>query len=201
MRSTFVNWNELLLSSAPSPRSVDTSNTFTSHSSPGSSVDEFSTIDAFYSPATAPLADFLKQTQLELLPVSRPQTLPIESPIAVLPSVVPSSLQISPTPGNFYPIDTVGDFIEVKRGPGRPLGKTREKYPAEKVVRKRRHNESAANSRARFSGSLEKLWCQVPEHKRVESLKSTDPSRPLSRAEKLEIVLEYMKELQKNVGC
>ena len=48
-------------------------------------------------------------------------------------------------------------------------------------------------SRARFNSVLDELWNEVPERERTV----TDPSRQLCRAEKIEIVISYVRKLQK----
>jgi len=66
-------------------------------------------------------------------------------------------------------------------------------------VRKRLHNDSASRSRARFASALERLWSEIPEREREERVRELDACRPLSRAEKVEIAVEYLRKLELRV--
>ena len=87
-----------------------------------------------------------------------------------------------------------------RRGPGRPSKaqlareKAEGKLSPKNVVTMRRviHNDSAMRSRARFNTVLEELWNEVPEKERT-----VDSSRQLCRAEKIEMVISYVRKLQK----
>ena len=194
----FLNWGDFSSLSFPlSPLSEDTHSSLVSPSPP--SADEYCSIEGVSS-HNSQVAVSLADTQLDPTSPALQQILPSELDVVVLPPVPQTPL---PPPALPVPLscasDTIADTIEVlrRRGPGRPSGTGRKKHLSEKTVRKRLHNASASKSRARFSAALEKLWDQVPER---EKLTTTDPSRSLSRAEKAEIVLKYMKELQKKLG-
>ena len=193
-----------------SPLSIDELYTFPSPSTGTVMSDEFPSIDELY---TSPQPAFLQDTQFDISstcaplqqasPVNSPGTSP-SAPFTLLnwqPYASPLSDK-SPSPSSSTATDTlVHDTIEVKRrGPGRPPASARLTHPPERVVRKRLHNVSASKSRARFSASLEKLWDQIPENTRVGSMRAYDSTRPLSKADKVEIALGYMKLLQRKVN-
>jgi len=163
-----------------------------------SSVDEYCSIEGLSSSHNTQPAVFFEDTQLDSISPASQQILPFEPGIMILPPVPQTPL---PPPASPVPLpsagDTIEDTIEVsRRRPGRPSGTGRRQHPSEKIVRKHLHNASASKSRARFSAALDKLWDQVPEHK----LTTTNPSRPLTRNEKVDITLAYMKELQTKLG-
>jgi hypothetical protein len=84
--------------------------------------------------------------------------------------------------------------------PGRPskaqlASNTRPTGRAAITIRRTVHNDSASRSRARFTKVLDELWNVVPERERIVA-QDVEPTRPLSRAEKIEIVIGYVRELQ-----
>jgi hypothetical protein len=90
------------------------------------------------------------------------------------------------------------------RGPGRPKNSERERY-AEMAkgrsaisARRQLHNNSAMRSRLKLNIGLDQLWGEVPEQLRVQAL-GGNLSRHLSRADKLEVVLLYMRIMQTKV--
>ena len=99
-------------------------------------------------------------------------------------------------------IDSIEPTIR-RRGPGRPSKAqlAREKQEGKQstksavTIRRVIHNDSAMRSRARFNTVLDELWNEVPERDRMV----TDPSRQLCRAEKIEIVISYVRKLQKRI--
>lgn len=203
----FPSWEEFSLLPSPlSPVSDDTQSSLLCPSPP-SSVDGYFSIEGFIGSASAShtsvsLQPSLFDSPLDSITVTRNQISSFDPCITLLPSNPQSAVHPSPSPIAFSSpneSDTEADIIEVKaRGRGRPIGPKREKLPSEKGVQKVRHNASASKSRARFSAALDNLWHQVPERKRSSILatRTTDLSKPLSRAEKVEIVLDYMKGLQ-----
>src|SRR5579859_3675600 len=208
--SPFLNWQDFPFWTSPLSSVSDDTQTPHVSPSPSSSIDEYFSIEGLGGSDEIPNAFSIQSSQLrpsssfDSIPATPTQhqipsfeanvtALPIHPPLAPVPSPIRFK-----SPKNTVP---VADTIEVKRrGPGRPIG-TREKVASEKGIRKHLHNASASKSRARFSAAMDKLWAQVPERKRLDSLtmRETDASRPLSRADKVEIVLGYMQELQVNV--
>lgn len=88
-----------------------------------------------------------------------------------------------------------------RRGPGRP---SKAQLAAEGIhgkrgrsvtIRREIHNDSAMRSRARFNTVLDQLWAVLPKKERA-AMPSSDASRTVCRAEKIEIVIEYVKKLQ-----
>jgi hypothetical protein len=71
------------------------------------------------------------------------------------------------------------------------------------------HNDSAMRSRARLNSTIDELWAAVPKAVQIKYQADTadwnaevsDPSREVSRAEKMAIVLLYMRDLQGQVQC
>lgn len=60
------------------------------------------------------------------------------------------------------------------------------------------HNDSAMRSRLKVNTLLDNLWDEVPEWHRVQRLESKF-SLSLSRADKLEVVISYMRIMQAKV--
>jgi hypothetical protein len=97
-----------------------------------------------------------------------------------------------------------------RRGPGRPC-KTQlaalqadEKRPTGRALvtmRRQIHNDSAMRSRARFNTVLEELWNEVPEDERSKAIAKSDPTRQLARAEKIEIVISYVRKLRMDANA
>jgi len=65
------------------------------------------------------------------------------------------------------------------------------------TIKRQVHNDSAMRSRLRFNTILDDLWEEVPEWERSQALAKGDPSRCLCRAERIEIVTLYLRELRK----
>ena len=86
-----------------------------------------------------------------------------------------------------------------RRGPGRPKkGEQRTKTSGKsssRTYRREVHNDSAMRSRAKFNGALAALWNEVPERVQLEAL-GEDISRQIPRAEKVEIVISYIRSLE-----
>ena len=101
-------------------------------------------------------------------------------------------IQVEPDPSQFLR----------RRGPGRPSKAQLAAQGAEKrltgrsliTMRRQIHNGSAMRSRARFNAVLDELWNEIPENDRLEA--SMDTSRQLSRAEKIEHVILYVRSLK-----
>jgi hypothetical protein len=92
-----------------------------------------------------------------------------------------------------------------RRGRGRPSKAQLAQNPGSKhvsgrssvIIRRRFHNDSATRSRAKFNTALEELWNEVPESRRILSAK--DPLQ-VSRAEKIEIIISYIRSLRECVN-
>ena len=90
-----------------------------------------------------------------------------------------------------------------RRGPGRPMktnGKVAKcKAPTKSKSHRRRlnHNDSASRSRGRFTDALDELWNQVPSRDRYRLLGVQDVEKPISRAEKVQSVILYIRQLRK----
>jgi hypothetical protein len=96
-----------------------------------------------------------------------------------------------------------------RRGPGRPCKaqlaamQSDEKRPTGRALvtmRRQIHNDSAMRSRARFNSVLDELWNEVSEEERSKALSKADPTRQLSRAEKIEVVISYLRKLRKDAN-
>ena len=121
-----------------------------------------------------------------------------ESPPTDIQSPIVNKIE-SPQSPSHPQMDSIGPIIR-RRGPGRPSKaqlareKAEGKPSTKNVITMRRviHNDSAMRSRARFNSVLDELWNEVPEKERM-----VDTSRQLCRAEKIEIVISYVRKLQK----
>lgn len=88
-----------------------------------------------------------------------------------------------------------------RRGPGRPskaqLAADRQQPMGGSLITMRRqaHNETASRSRNRVKSAFEELWNELPESERL-----IDLSGPLSRAERIDIVISYIRKLQWALG-
>jgi hypothetical protein len=94
-----------------------------------------------------------------------------------------------------------------KSGPGRPTkaelrARTSAEYRVSIISKSRRlHNDSASRSRARFSAMLDELWNEIP----ITERRTTDQlevfgQRQISRAEKVELAILYVRKLQQHLG-
>jgi len=93
-----------------------------------------------------------------------------------------------------------------RKGPGRPskaemATRTTAKNRRSMVDRSRQlHNDSASRSRARFSSVLEDLWNEIPLSERARSDQlEVFGQRQLSRAEKVEMAVLYVRKLQQQL--
>ena len=65
-----------------------------------------------------------------------------------------------------------------------------------RAARREIHNDSATRSRARVNTALDALWKEVPEKRKCIQTRGKDTVRQLSRAEKVEITLLYIRDLK-----
>lgn len=87
-----------------------------------------------------------------------------------------------------------------RRRPGRPRKEDLHQIHGHPAIRQL-HNNSAARSRARFHAVFENLWDLVPAEMRTRSISEGETIRKGgSRAEKGEIILEYLRDLQGKAG-
>ena len=91
-----------------------------------------------------------------------------------------------------------------RRGPGRPKkGEQRSQTTGRKhctrTYSREVHNDSAMRSRAKFNTALAALWNQVPEEMQVQAL-GEDAARQIPRAEKVEIVILYIRSLEAKIS-
>jgi len=96
-----------------------------------------------------------------------------------------------------------------RRGPGRPSkaqlaaeGLEGGRRPSGRTLvtaRRQVHNDSAMRSRAKFNCVLDELWNEIPEAERQKATMGMDPSRQVPRAERVEIVIIYLRKLQRMV--
>jgi hypothetical protein len=183
--STFAD-HSVMLSSSPSTDAADF----------GASPSPASSLDGSYFPKHL---DFNNQTELEFAPEMFPSSSSDLSIIDLLPSyAAPTSETQSRSLATDLTSLTspVQESITVRgRGPGRPRG-SRTKPRDDRKFLTRVHNESASRSRAKFTASLDKLWNQIPAQERKKKLQELNSSRPLSKAEKVEMALEYVRRLQ-----
>jgi hypothetical protein len=90
------------------------------------------------------------------------------------------------------------------RRPGRPKKSEQRPYSGvtkgqlKKSARRQFHNDSATRSRAKFNTLLDQLWDEVPEGQRVQAL-GENISRQLSRADKIEVVVSYVRIMRAKV--
>jgi len=196
-----LNWGDILdnngntvapISAAPNqllfPPSPDSSVSLSPiQLPPRNSFDEF-----FPGSSEEPLFD----PQIDAKPVGYP------SPASPLAKVEDSDDSASPS----QQVTTPPMLIR-RRGPGRPskaqlAAMGIENRPSGRsliTMRRQIHNDSAMRSRAKFNTVLEELWNVVPRGERQIAISSSDPSRQICRAEKMEIVIAYVRRLQKNV--
>lgn len=81
-------------------------------------------------------------------------------------------------------------------GPGRPK-KHDLKSQAFEAQKKRSHNQSASQSRARLNSGIDELWQLIPREERLSRGKERGiRERKVTRTEKIEHVIEYVMELQ-----
>ena len=68
------------------------------------------------------------------------------------------------------------------------------------TIKRQGHNDSAMRSRARFNTVLDELWEDSPRMRTITSviLGKADPSRSLHRADRIEIVIFYLRKLRKS---
>ena len=169
---------------------------------------------------TVPLSPVLTDKQSPLKPsvqfddhVTRPPmvSLPITPQIAMrspstefIPSPATSNSSYRPSPKIkveqqlFAPSNP----LPRRRGPGRPSkaqlaleGTQRKRGRLSVTLRREIHNDSAMRSRAKFNNALENLWNELPEHIQLEAL-GRDLCRQIPRAEKVEIMISYIRKLE-----
>lgn len=123
------------------------------------------------------------------------------------------SLSASPTNNNQddqspYTRPKSQDSIYVhRRRPGRPskaqISARNKKRPSDRMlttIKRQVHNDTAMRSRARFNTVLDELWEEVPKCERSQViLGKADPSRSIHRADRIEIVIFYLRKLRKSV--
>jgi hypothetical protein len=92
-----------------------------------------------------------------------------------------------------------------RRGPGRP---SKSELAARGIDRNRStnnawrrevHNDSAMRSRAKFTSALCDLWQEVPEQTKMSAI--GDHMGEISRADKIDIVISYMRGLQAKLNA
>jgi hypothetical protein len=190
---TFAGQSDRLLSSS---LSTDTSDF-------GASASQQPSLDAFYSPQQL---NFITETRFEFAPgLFRSSS---NEPSVVSPShSYPTPTSTTSETQNRSPATDVTtlpspirECITVhRRRPGRPPCGARSKHTKDPNFVTRLHNESASRSRGKLSTTLDKLWAQIPEQERRKKSKELHSSRPLAKAEKVEIVLGYVRQLQDKV--
>lgn len=102
--------------------------------------------------------------------------------------------------------------LHARRRPGRPtksqlaVQSSDRKRPAGRslvTARRQTHNDSAMRSRARLNTALDNLWNTIPTVQRVRPMSESGldfhPVRDISRADKVEIAVSYMRKLQKHL--
>jgi hypothetical protein len=84
-----------------------------------------------------------------------------------------------------------------RRKPGRPKKSAQSRVKSRSIINKQRqfHNDNAMRSRARLNTLLNQLWDEVPESLRIRAMGGNPPKR-LSRAEKIEAAVSYMRVMQ-----
>ena len=93
-----------------------------------------------------------------------------------------------------------------RRGPGRPskselAARGIDRKPcANHAWRREVHNDSAMRSRAKFTSALCDLWQEVPEQMKMNAIRD-DNGRQISRADKIDIVISYMRGLQAKLNA
>ena len=95
--------------------------------------------------------------------------------------------------------------VRRRRGPGRPSkaeqdgGQSIRPKKPPRALRRDKHNDSATRSRAKFASALDQLWEEVPEKRKMQAI-GGDIGRQLCRAEKVEIAISYVQNLQTKLG-
>lgn len=102
--------------------------------------------------------------------------------------------------------------LHPRRRPGRPtksqlaMQNSGGKRPASRslvTARRQIHNDSAMRSRARLNVALDNLWNTIPTVQRVRPTSESGPDfhtvRDISRADKVEIAVSYIRKLQKHL--
>ena len=88
-----------------------------------------------------------------------------------------------------------------RQGPGRPSKAARPSGRPLATMKRQIHNDNAMRSRAKFNTVCEELWNEVPLAERAHATsKSADPGRQTCRAEKIEIVMAYVRRLQTSMN-
>jgi len=124
-----------------------------------------------------------------------------------IPSTTPEPLDVeSATPEHSHKSDEKPLRQFRKAGPGRPnkaqLAARSSPENRRSMISKSRqlHNDSASRSRARFTAVLEELWNEVPPSERLRSEQlEVFGQRQLSRAEKVEMAILYVRKLQQQL--
>ena len=104
----------------------------------------------------------------------------------------------------------------LRQGPGRPSKKSllfvKDRVPISSessnvkpgskrsriVMRREHHNNSALRSRTKFNSALDELWQEMPETVRSRASGEIAP-RELSRAEKVEVVISYIRDVRSSM--
>jgi len=153
--------------------------------------------------------DYVRQSSIVPMPASRPMVRhspSTDGATAGYPSPVSSNSSYQPSPSPHIKVEeqtfAPTNIPPRRRGPGRPSkaqlaaeGIQGKRGRSSVTLRREIHNDSAMRSRARFNNVLDQLWSVLPDHERSE-LSTTDASRTVCRAEKIEIVIAYVKKLQ-----
>ena len=143
------------------------------------------------------------------VPMSVSQPMAVHSPSTDgaigYPSPTTSNSSYAPSPAPEIKVELPANIPPRRRGPGRP---SKAQLAAEGIhgkrgrssitLRREIHNDSAMRSRARFNTVLDQLWAVLPEKERAE-IPNSDMSRTVCRAEKIEIVIAYIRKLQDEV--
>ena len=208
-----MNWQDFL---DPTPNSINSTNDQLPQALPPSPPHTIGALSPYDEQPNLSLVEYFRKATDEVYaPFSQqsepesslsPEILAVSNyPLSPLsPSSTVSICSNVPRDGK----DDKTESIEVKtppiirhRGPGRPSkaqlaaeGDKRLSGRSLITMRRQIHNGSAMRSRARFNSILEELWDEVPEVYRTEV--GSDNSRLLSRAEKIEYVISYVRDLK-----
>lgn len=186
-----INWDAGTLPILPSPTTTElmsptVTNQLTFPPSPALSLENNIPLDEH-----ATLKEFLRQSTDQFI-MSLDYPFPLSPPLFESPQ----------TPNRAPSIDSTEPILR-RRGRGRPSKAQRAREESELhqttknaiTIRRRVHNNNAMRSRARVNTLLDELWDEVPEKERL-----IHPLKSLCRTEKVDIVRNYVRKLQKLCG-
>jgi hypothetical protein len=148
-----------------------------------------------------PFTTVAKQPPTSYVPNDEAEAPSLPSP----PSSDGQSTRLTASPAQ--PLASPPHPVPRRRGPGRPskaqlaargLESKNLSSRSKVTLRREFHNDSATRSRAKFNGALDELWKEIPEEHRSQ-VSGFDKARQVSRAEKVEIIISFIRKLRRQV--